>query len=48
MPNKVILFNDIVNEFLDYKVKHDKKYIKMLVKLFKKVSRFLRNKWYIS
>lgn len=41
MPNKVILFNDIVNSSR-LLVKHDKKYIKMLVKLFKKVSRFAK------
>ena len=41
MPSKVILFNDIVNSSR-LLVKHDEKYIKMLVKLFKKVSRFAK------
>ena len=39
MPNKVILFNDIV-ESSKLLLKHDKKYIKMLKKLFLVVSKF--------
>ena len=41
MPSKVILFNDIVNSSR-LLVKHDEKYIKMLVKLLKKVNKFAK------
>ena len=41
MPRKVILLNDIVNSSA-LLVKHDKKYVKMLVKIFKMVSKFAK------
>ena len=41
MPRKVILLNDIVNSSA-LLVKHDKKYISLLGKLFKVIGKFSR------